>query len=153
MDSSYRNMAWRPCLFSHHHHHPLFVHHHHHHQHHPLFVHHHHHHHHFSPQCPLHSYLFQENSHPRICPKFTAPPLPQNPGLAGSPNHLSLQLPERTDAFASNSLVMQEENVGLEEEDEEDPVFVLTDEWREFFAKSEAKRRSAKKQARKKGKN
>lgn len=28
-----------------------------------------------------------------------------------------------------------------EEEDDDDPVFVLTDEWREFFAKSEAKRR------------
>lgn len=26
-------------------------------------------------------------------------------------------------------------------EDEEEPVFVLTDEWAEFFAKSEAKRR------------
>lgn len=33
--------------------------------------------------------------------------------------------------------------VGFEEEEEEDddPVFVLTDEWKEFFAKSEAKRR------------
>ncbi|KAF5961850.1 hypothetical protein HYC85_003059 [Camellia sinensis] len=39
-----------------------------------------------------------------------------------------------------------------EDEDEEDPVFVLTDEWKEFFAKSEAKRKLAKKQARKKGK-
>lgn len=29
----------------------------------------------------------------------------------------------------------------LGEEAEEDPVFVLTDEWRELFAKSEAKRR------------
>lgn len=28
-----------------------------------------------------------------------------------------------------------------EEEEEEDPIFVLTDEWREFFAKSEAKRK------------
>ena len=27
------------------------------------------------------------------------------------------------------------------EEEEEDPIFVLTDEWREFFAKSEAKRK------------
>ncbi|CAO2181940.1 unnamed protein product [Urochloa humidicola] len=31
-------------------------------------------------------------------------------------------------------------------EDEEEPVFVLTDEWAEFFAKSEAKRRLAKQQ-------
>lgn len=41
----------------------------------------------------------------------------------------------------------EETNVEMEEEgehqkeEEEDPVFVLTDEWREFFAKSEAKRR------------
>lgn len=33
------------------------------------------------------------------------------------------------------------ENVKLEQEEEEDPVYVLTDEWAEFFAKSEAKRR------------
>lgn len=33
--------------------------------------------------------------------------------------------------------------VGFEEgeEEDDDPVFVLTDEWKEFFAKSEAKRR------------
>lgn len=40
-----------------------------------------------------------------------------------------------------------------EEDEEQDPVFVLTDEWRDFFAKSEAKRRLAKKQSRKGGKN
>lgn len=37
-----------------------------------------------------------------------------------------------------------EENLELEEEEEEeegDVVFVMTDEWKEFFAKSEAKRR------------
>ena len=28
-----------------------------------------------------------------------------------------------------------------EEEEEDEPVFVLTDEWRDFFAKSEAKRK------------
>jgi len=27
------------------------------------------------------------------------------------------------------------------EEEDDDPVFVLTDEWREFFAKSEARRK------------
>ncbi|KAM7496245.1 hypothetical protein LguiA_020659 [Lonicera macranthoides] len=37
--------------------------------------------------------------------------------------------------------VMQEGNKGLEAEDDEDFVFVLTDEWKEFFTKSEAKRR------------
>lgn len=39
--------------------------------------------------------------------------------------------------------VLQEpgHNALEEEEEEEDPIFVLTDEWREFFAKSEAKRK------------
>ncbi|XP_066315633.1 uncharacterized protein [Miscanthus floridulus] len=35
------------------------------------------------------------------------------------------------------------------EEEDEEPVFVLTDEWAEFFAKSEAKRRLAKQQQKK----
>lgn len=37
--------------------------------------------------------------------------------------------------------MMQDEIEKVEIEEEEDPVFVLTDEWRDFFAKSEAKRR------------
>lgn len=36
--------------------------------------------------------------------------------------------------------MMQNEGQDLEDEEEE-PIFVLTDEWRDFFAKSEAKRR------------
>lgn len=36
-----------------------------------------------------------------------------------------------------------------EVDEEEEPVFVLTDEWAEFFAKSEAKRRLAKQQKKK----
>lgn len=28
-----------------------------------------------------------------------------------------------------------------EDDDDDEPIFVLTDEWREFFAKSEAKRK------------
>ncbi|XP_051227764.1 uncharacterized protein [Lolium perenne] len=45
----------------------------------------------------------------------------------------------------------QGEDVYLEgeEEDEEEPVFVLTDEWAEFFAKADAKRKLAKKQKKK----
>ncbi|KAB2602171.1 histidine-rich protein [Pyrus ussuriensis x Pyrus communis] len=38
---------------------------------------------------------------------------------------------------------------GLEEEEDDDPVFVLTDEWKEFFAKSGAKRKLEKQQAKK----
>lgn len=40
--------------------------------------------------------------------------------------------------------LQDEENTGLAEEEEEEaeePIFVLTDEWREFFAASEAKRK------------
>ncbi|KAH0659908.1 hypothetical protein KY290_029459 [Solanum tuberosum] len=49
--------------------------------------------------------------------------------------------------------MMQNEGENFEDEDEEEePIFVLTDEWRDFFAKSEAKRRQAKKHAKKKGK-
>ncbi|PAN26869.1 hypothetical protein PAHAL_5G043900 [Panicum hallii] len=36
-------------------------------------------------------------------------------------------------------------------DDEEEPVFVLTDEWAEFFAKSDAKRRLAKQQKKNRG--
>lgn len=36
--------------------------------------------------------------------------------------------------------MMQDEDQDLEDEEDE-PMFVLTDEWRDFFAKSEAKRR------------
>ncbi|KAJ0110560.1 hypothetical protein Patl1_01542 [Pistacia atlantica] len=49
--------------------------------------------------------------------------------------------------------LQDQDNKGLVEEEEEaaeEPVFVLTDEWREFFAASEAKRKLAKKQAKKK---
>lgn len=45
-------------------------------------------------------------------------------------------------ALVMNSLMQDLEHEGLEEaENDEEPVFVLTDEWMEFFAKSEAKRK------------
>lgn len=37
--------------------------------------------------------------------------------------------------------MVEDEIEKLEDEEEGDPIFVLTDEWRDFFAKSEAKRR------------
>lgn len=43
-----------------------------------------------------------------------------------------------------NRMLEEQENGGVEEEEDDDPVFVLTDEWREFFAKSEAKRKQSK---------
>ena len=38
-------------------------------------------------------------------------------------------------------LILEGDGKGLEAEDEVEYAFVLTDEWKEFFAKSEAKRR------------
>ncbi|XP_047053019.1 heart- and neural crest derivatives-expressed protein 1-like [Lolium rigidum] len=49
------------------------------------------------------------------------------------------------------ALQVGQEDVYLEGEEEEDeePVFVLTDEWAEFFAKADAKRKLAKQQKKK----
>ncbi|CAN4101333.1 unnamed protein product [Withania somnifera] len=126
--------------------------------HHPL---HHHHHHHFQilHNCPLHSYMLQQgwsqrNSHVTTCPLFAPSPLPQNPEHSTPnllPEDLNLQLSEPNVSF-TNSRMTQNEGRDLEDEDEE-PIFVLTDEWRDFFAKSEARRRQAKKHAKKKRKN
>lgn len=43
----------------------------------------------------------------------------------------------------NRNMLQEQEHWGLEEaeEDDDEPIFVLTDEWREFFAKSEAKRK------------
>jgi hypothetical protein len=49
-----------------------------------------------------------------------------------------------SDAFGGiRSSQEPEEHIELDgdEEDDDEPVFVLTDEWREFFAKSQAKRK------------
>lgn len=44
-------------------------------------------------------------------------------------------------ALVMNRILQEQKHEGLEEEEDEEPVFVLTDEWMEFFAKSEAKRK------------
>ncbi|KAK6163718.1 hypothetical protein DH2020_000582 [Rehmannia glutinosa] len=120
----------------------------------PTSFHHHHHggsHHHFfyvSPNCPLHRSILQPNNHSPSCSFSTSYPSPQNPQpLASIP-------PDPHFSFVGDDAkMMQDGTEKLEvEKEEEEPIFVLTDEWREFFAKSEAKRRLAKKQA-KKGKN
>ncbi|KAL3828926.1 hypothetical protein ACJIZ3_017728 [Penstemon smallii] len=122
--------------------------------------HHHHGHHHFfyvSPHCPLHRPLLQPSNHSPLC----SLPNSQNPlPVASIPPNPSLSFTDLpNNATFDDSTLMQDEIEKLEveeeeeeEEEEEDPIFVLTDEWREFFAKSEAKRRQAKKQAKKKGK-
>ncbi|KAL3531077.1 hypothetical protein ACH5RR_010399 [Cinchona calisaya] len=147
--------------------------HHHHHKNNPIHHHHHHHHFYLSPNCPLHGYMMTlysktHHHHSPTCPSFASSHLqPRNPETIASvpipfPNPFNLQPiePKESDFNNINTTpgvmnkeyeeLEEEEQQHMEEEDEEeeeDPVFVLTDEWREFFAKSEAKRRLAKKQA------
>nr|AEI70322.1 unknown [Salicornia brachiata] len=148
----------------HHHHrlvfHPASVssshtHHHFHHHHHPRPHHHCHHHHHFHhtvlPKCALHN-NFSQTSNSKLCPNLS-PPLPQIPTPPASTIPLlrssSLQPPPPPQDIKN----IQDDGVGeYEEEEEEDAVFVMTDEWRDFFAKAEGKRRAAKKLAKKQGK-
>ncbi|KAI3450826.1 hypothetical protein Pfo_007491 [Paulownia fortunei] len=125
---------------------------------HPIHHHHHrHHHHHFfyvSSYCPLHRSLLQPKNHSPSCSFSTSYLSPQNPEPVASipPDpHLSFLDTQPNETF-DDAPMMQDEIEKLEVEEEEEPIFVLTDEWRDFFAKSEAKRRLAKKQA-KKGKN
>ncbi|XP_059289973.1 uncharacterized protein LOC132043512 [Lycium ferocissimum] len=116
-----------------------------------------HHHHHFQilHNCPLHSYMLQCNNHVPTCPLFSPSPVPQNPEQHITPvllpDDLNIHISEPNDNF-TDSRMKQDEDLDLEDEEEE-PIFVLTDEWRDFFAKSEAKRRKAKKHAKKKGKS
>ncbi|XP_061341118.1 uncharacterized protein LOC133287503 [Gastrolobium bilobum] len=107
---------------------------------------------HHCPHCPLHNPHFHSKSFQQLH-YFT--PLPQN-------SHLFNPLPLRNhpnsgpveynnQSMTSDAIISQElEHVELDGEEEDDePVFVLTDEWREFFAKSEARRKLEKKQGKK----
>ncbi|MED6133673.1 hypothetical protein PIB30_030312 [Stylosanthes scabra] len=87
--------------------------------------------------CPLHTHHFPP-------PPQYLPPLPHIPHLF-APSHLptsqSIQYHEEPKASVPQSS-QELEHVELDDEEEDDePVFVLTDEWREFFAKSEARRK------------
>ncbi|KAL5562157.1 hypothetical protein UlMin_031904 [Ulmus minor] len=126
---AYGSRQGRPCFVPHH---RCHNHHHHHHHHHLL-----------CPLNKLHHHHCLSGCHRHLCPNFAS--FPQNPqpraSHAFSPNF-------NKEAHDSAPQALQDqENGELEEEDE--PVFVLTDEWRNFFAESEAKRKLAKKQAKK----
>ncbi|XP_011024605.1 PREDICTED: E3 SUMO-protein ligase CBX4-like [Populus euphratica] len=141
--------SWSPCsIHHHHHHHPLCQRHQHQHQH--QHHHHHHHHHHHQSSCPLHvspRFALQAAQHPR--------PILSYPLVKG----LNLDSTASRETSAPVAQVLQEPEcdvLGEEEEEEEeddDPVFVLTDEWREFFARSEARRKLEKQQGKKKEKH
>ncbi|KAK1319297.1 hypothetical protein QJS10_CPB04g01276 [Acorus calamus] len=128
---------------------PLFLHHHHHHHHHlhhnqlgcpnlcphhafHCLTHHHHHHHH-------HHHLLLTPPPPSLSDQH---PISQNPTSAyvnsGVSNHTE------TDVLGEE-LKESGEQQQQEPVEEEEDLFVMTDEWMEFFAKSEARRKLEKK--------
>ncbi|XP_065875500.1 uncharacterized protein [Euphorbia lathyris] len=136
MESTFK---FRPCSHHrhlyHHHHHPCC----HHHHHHPCCHHRHHHHH-----CNCH----------HLCPRIASLSLhPQSNYYSASQIDLNLQPNFYKETPASVAQISEEpkqNELDNEDEDEDDPIFVLTDEWREYFAKSEAKRKLDKQLAKKK---
>ncbi|XP_057808746.1 uncharacterized protein LOC131023219 [Salvia miltiorrhiza] len=99
-----------------------------------------------SPRCPLHRPILQPSNHTPSCSLSTSHPFASIPTDPQS-SHLTTH----PDQISNDAQMIDNEMENLEHEDEEegDPIFVLTDEWREFFAKSDAKRKLAKKQAKK----
>ncbi|MED6114899.1 hypothetical protein PIB30_085005 [Stylosanthes scabra] len=94
--------------------------------------------------CPLHTHHFPP-------PPQYLPPLPHNPHLFAPsllPTSHAIQYHQEPKASVAHSQELEHVELDDEEEDDE-PVFVLTDEWREFFAKSEARRKQEKKQGEK----
>ncbi|KAK9159911.1 hypothetical protein Syun_006252 [Stephania yunnanensis] len=88
------------------------------------------------------------NYHLHIHPPFAPLHIPLLPN--NSTHNQDLVVSEIKQSLSTEDTQLVEE--GFEEEVEEDdgePVFVMTDEWVEFFAKSEAKRKLEKKLAKK----
>ncbi|XP_030547726.2 SKI/DACH domain-containing protein 1-like isoform X2 [Rhodamnia argentea] len=136
----------------------------------PSRVHHHHHHH--LLLCPRHHHLYHHHNlhrhHGNSCDFrchwhpasfISPPPLPnvatRNDAEAApcvaSPAELNPLEADSSHQMLEQQDYQQQEEV-FEDDEEEEPVFVLTDEWREFFARSEAKRKLgsvAKKKAKK----
>ncbi|XP_039021421.1 uncharacterized histidine-rich protein DDB_G0274557-like isoform X2 [Hibiscus syriacus] len=145
MEPSSHCESWRPPYPVPHHPHPMI--------HHPRHHHHHYrHHHHYTISCPLHHHHHLITCHSHVSP--TLAPLPLQ-------NHTNLEsTTTQNEAHHCGNPVLEEQEPEYEElqdikeeEEEDEPIFVLTDEWREFFAKSEAKRKLEKKKAKKKQKN
>ncbi|KAF5741290.1 hypothetical protein HS088_TW10G00286 [Tripterygium wilfordii] len=137
MDPPYSAPGPLPLPYPPHHHHLFLCPHHHHHHHHVIICPHHHNH-----PMPHHHHCLRFNTN---CEGHIPPPL-QNQ----STSETNPCLPLETQFCSSTQTLQEPEHVELEEEEEEDePVFVLTDEWRDFFAKSEAKRKLEKQQAKK----
>ncbi|XP_068323943.1 uncharacterized protein [Pyrus communis] len=145
MDPPHGSRPWRPCLLHHPHHHL-----HHHHHHHPLFL------------CPLHHrHRHQVHHFHHLRTNFASfPQNPEPPAAAATPfpTHLNSEPSELKEEYYDDPTAQtlpeygEIDDGGLEEEEDDEPVFVLTDEWKEFFAKSEAKRKLENQQAKRKGK-
>ncbi|CAA0811715.1 Unknown protein [Striga hermonthica] len=94
------------------------------------------HHHHFffiSPLCPFHHSILHPKNHSPLCNFSTC--------YSASPNpHLNFPCTHRHEEFDASKLI-EDETKELEIEQDDEPIFVLTDEWKDLFAKSEAKRR------------
>ncbi|GER31402.1 threonine--tRNA ligase [Striga asiatica] len=91
------------------------------------------HHHHFffiSPLCPFHHSILHPQNHWPLCNFSTCYPASPNP-------HLNFLCTHRHE----ESKLIEDETKELEIEQDDEPIFVLTDEWKDLFAKSEAKRR------------
>ncbi|PKI76749.1 homeobox-leucine zipper protein HOX21-like [Punica granatum] len=140
---------------SHHHHHP------HHNHHHPRHSHCHHHCH-FVCQRGHRHFICHHRAHSPALAAAPLPPALQHPDAVAAviqPRGLNSETfqsgePQRDESLATQMSQEQEHNeqIGEDYDDyDEEPVFVLTDEWKEFFAKSEAKRKQDKKRAKKKG--
>ncbi|OVA04035.1 hypothetical protein BVC80_693g25 [Macleaya cordata] len=140
------------CPHHHHHHFHHCPNHHHHHFHHCRH-HHHHHHQHFCSLNPHFALCQKPTFHPNLCPNFAFCPTisgePKSGISVATPGALDVELSGSKEPVGSEDQLLQEE-FKIEEEDEE-PIYVMTEEWMEFFAKSEAKRR-LEKQAKKKKK-
>ncbi|KAJ8466621.1 hypothetical protein OPV22_029173 [Ensete ventricosum] len=105
---------------------------------------------HLPPPCNLILRHIPCSSFSQLLPSRTSPHLVQD---QSSMSHIGAERPEAAALtevadFPASEPQEQEWNENQVPEGEED-VFVLTDEWMEFFAKSEAKRKLAKQQKKK----
>ncbi|KAI3997809.1 hypothetical protein MKX01_007696 [Papaver californicum] len=149
----HHHLQWHHCP---HHHHHLHPHHHHH-----LHPHHHHHHHQHhlgglnSNPCIHHNLTSHPNlNHFHSCPNFPPPPatIPcrlQSGTSVTIPGTLNVETSSgsKEQQGLDYQFVHEEFQLEEEQEEEEEPMYVMTDEWLEFFAKSEAKRKLEKQQA------
>ncbi|XP_027337671.1 uncharacterized protein LOC113851404 [Abrus precatorius] len=102
------------------------------------------HHMHHCPHCPLRRHCLHCPLHNPHFHLSTLSPLHTHPNSSTIPHYNQIPLT----SLPQISQELKPTELDGEEADDE-PVFVLTDEWREFFAKSEARRKLEKKQDKK----